>query len=306
MTTRRHTCTSHGLLKTGWLLLLLACNPVPPPAADEATRTPAPANDRKGLAKDFDALLKRAEDAVAREDRILATQLVARGLADTAEAGRDFEEYRAGFLLLKGQLAFAGAAVNDARRFLGDAMAIYQVTDNDAGICRVNLALALLEDSIGDTATAARHLETASALVKKKDDPPMEARHAMVRGTLALSRMDYADAATAFAEAIRLFGAIEDRRAEAAASLKLAAAQDAKGDVRNADRTLNRALQLFRDLHDQAGEARVLHRLALMAAENGNHGRARDLFKKVEQLYIALGQPGDAARVSQHVSALPE
>jgi len=142
--------------------------------------------------------------------------------------------------------------------------------------------------------------------VKKTDDPSMQARHAMVEGTLALSRMDYAGAATAFSEAIRLHGADNDRRAEAAATLKLASAEDGKGDVKKAERTLNRALQLFRDLKDPNGEVRVLHRLALLAAQNGNPARARDLFRKVEQQYIALGQPGDAARVSQHLSALPE
>ena len=114
------------------------------------------------------------------------------------------------------------------------------------------------------------------------------------------------EAAKAFLEAAKIFAIVKDNGARAESLLLLAAEEDSLGKDGESRRSLDKARSIFHEAGDKKGEAHAIHKLATLAERDKKWKRARSLLGKARELYLELDRVSDAAKVLQHINALPE
>ena len=260
----------------------------------------------KPLAASFKKQQIEIEESIDRGDIANARRLIKHSLVAVEKAGRDYDDEKIIFLLFKGIILMRNGNSNEARRFLGDAMAISRVNKNDEGAFRVSLALAELEEGIGDIAAAKRHLDEAGEKQATITNKKILGEYLIRQGNLMVAEMKYKEAAEIFKKAITLFKNTKMMLFLADTYMKLAFCQDGAGDLRQSKNSLNSALKIFQESKNKQGEVKAMHKLASIAVENKNYKTAKKLFSKVESLYSQLGRQSDASKVRQRMAALPE
>jgi hypothetical protein len=258
------------------------------------------------LVKLFESLEQQAEKALDGEELVQARQLVDKGLHRTQKAGRKYELYEARFALLKGKLEHLQGSTGEARRFFGDAMAIFRIRKNMPGTFEVRLAQATLEETGGDFAAAQRELDEAKKLLPKIESINLKVEFTFKQAELFASQMKHQDAARLFLEAAEQFHANKNQSREADAYVALAACEEAQEKPLQSKNILNKAYKIYLAAKDKEGAVKALHRLAQFSVREEKYKTAREQFKQVEALYLQLGRQSDATKVNQHISALPE
>jgi tetratricopeptide (TPR) repeat protein len=292
------------------MTVLPACSSSPPaPDGDKASDTPAaPASAAPDKARqtEFADMIQDARGFLRKEDTAAASRIIDRGLADSREAGRDWELFYAEFQLLSGNLRRAGSDPLEALRKYADAMAIFRVHNSAQGQFEGFLELASLEEDRGDFAAAERQLTEAEAHIPRIDDKKLLARYEVCRGRIDAGRLNHAAAIKRFAEAATIFSRAGDKLSQAEALLLQASSEDAIDDVRSARGSIDKAGRLYTEENFTPGIVRTTHRLAILAAREGQYKKARELLSKARSLYLTLGKTSDAAKIDQHINALPE
>jgi tetratricopeptide (TPR) repeat protein len=280
--------------------------PVKPDAKPAAVAPAAAGKPDPALEQDLRDFEERAREALRDRDFSKARRILTVGLERAGAAGRIHELSRGRLLLVAAELERETSHEVEARRHLADAMAVFMVESHEVGRFGVHLAQARLEAMLGDYVAAGRALDEAAALLPGIEDAVLRGEFLVQTGRLASRRLRPDDARDAFLEAARTFAAAKKKAEHADVLLLLADEEDRLGQTSGAQRSLDKALKAFRDLGDKDGEVRALHRQAAIYEREGQHRRARTLLQQVQALYSALGRTSDAAKVTQHLGALPE
>ena len=254
----------------------------------------------------FVSLEQKAVDALGAEEYVMAKQLIDRGLQKTQKAGRKYELYEARFSLLKGKLEHLKGSSTEARRFFGDAMAVFRIRKNMPGTFEVRLAQATLEEGGGDFAAAQRELDEAEKLLSQIDSANLKVEFTFKQAELYASQMKHQDAARLFLEAAEQFHTNKNASREADAYVALAGCEEALEKPQESKNSLNKAYKIYLAAQNKEGAVKALHRLAQFAVREEKYKTAREQFKQVETLYLELGRQSDATKVNQHIAALPE
>lgn len=273
---------------------------------DETTDTGEVEQLDDSLVNLFGSLEKQAIEALDAEELVRARQLTDNGLHKTQKAGRKYELYEARFSLLKGKLEQIKGSTGEARRFFGDAMAVFRIRKNIPGTFEVRLAQATLEESGGDFAAAQRELDEAEKLLSQIDSANLKVEFTFKQAELFASQMKQQEAARLFLDAAEQFHANKNLSREADAYVALATCEEALEKPQESKNSLNKAYKIYLAAKDTEGAVKALHRLAQFSVREEKYKTAREQFKQVETLYLQLGRQSDATKVNQHIAALPE
>ncbi|MBN2342182.1 MAG: hypothetical protein JXX29_16035 [Deltaproteobacteria bacterium] len=254
----------------------------------------------------FTNLERKAVEAFQSDELVRCKQLIHQGLNETQRAGREYEIYEARFSLLRGKLAQKQGRSTDARRFLGDAMAVFRIRKNAQGTFEVHLAQSTIEENAGDFAAAQREIDEAQKLLPKIDDPQLKGAFIMNQASLLVRQMKHVEAAKLFLEAAQHFHSIDAKLQEADAFVLLASCEEAIDKAREAQNSLEKAYKIYTAENSKEGAVKALHKLALFSLREERYKKAKEQLQKVESLYLELDRPSDATKVNQHLSALPE
>ncbi|MBN2802422.1 MAG: tetratricopeptide repeat protein [Deltaproteobacteria bacterium] len=250
-------------------------------------------------------LLQQIREAIDNRDFQESNRLINIGLAEVENTNREYEVEKAFFMLSRGEVLIENSNTNDARRFLGDAMAVFRVTKNTEGTFGVNLALVTLEENVGNIGAARRHLDDAKEIIDKISDKRLLADYRLKEGNLLVATMKYEEASKYFYEARQIFQDIKLLKKQADTYLNLAYCEDGMGDTKQSRSSIEKALSIYKSINDKTGEVVSMHKLAALYARDEQYKQARPLFEKVEKLYIELGRLSDASKVRQQVAAFP-
>ena len=291
--------------------LLLACETIKTTDSPEADNKKSDKSSPNEKVTDpqtivFESLAGKALEALKAENIVLARQYIEKGLQQTQKAGRKYELYEARFSLLKGRLELMEGNTTDARRFLGDAMAVFRITKNTPGTFEVRLAQASIEESGGNFAAAQRELDEAQKLLPNVDDANLKGEFTFKQAELMASQMKHKDAAKLFLEAAETFRTIKNPEREADSFVALSTCEEGLEKPREAKNSLNKAYKIYMEAQNREGAVKALHKLAQFSLREEKYKTAKEQLKKVESLYLELGKHSAATKVSQHISSLPE
>ncbi|MBN2529957.1 MAG: hypothetical protein JXR76_26440 [Deltaproteobacteria bacterium] len=287
----------------------LGCNITQQENPQDATQNAAQASEEKlddAQVNAFATLEQKAAAALNSQQMVLARQLIGKGLQQTQKAGRQYEMYEARFSLLKGKLEHQKGRSTEARRFFGDAMAVFRIRKNASGTFEVRLAQASLEESSGDFAAAQRELDEAQKLISEVNDANLRGEFTFTQAELFASQMKHKDASRLFLEAAEQFHANKNPKREADSFVALASCEESLEKAQDSKNSLNKAYKIYMGAEDKEGAVKALHKLAQFSLRDEKYKTAKEQLKRVEALYLELGKQSDATKVNQHLSSLPE
>jgi len=219
-------------------------------------------------------------------------------------AGNDRATERARVSHFIGALAAAQGDYPDARRFLGQGLALYEELEDEPGIAASLNALAVSERDEGRYCSAQNNFERSLACWRMLNDRLATARCLHNLANVSKVRGDYARARVALCEAAEIFEELGDRSGAAWSINQQGDIERAQGD-RTAARTLyQRALVAFREQGDPWGCARSLTDLGYMDCEEGDHGAAFAGYCEALAIFARLGHRRGIARALEGSACL--
>ena len=137
----------------------------------------------------------------------------------------------------------------------------------------------------------ARYQETSISLSKANSEKAAEAR--------ANAKRLYAEARSAYEEALKLYREISDTKHEATVMTNIGVVQSSAGETDEALKTFEAALKVSRDADHKNAEAITLNNTGKLYSNRGEHRKALELFKQALPLLRAVDdKSGEAVALS--------
>jgi tetratricopeptide (TPR) repeat protein len=194
-------------------------------------------------------------------------------------------------------LAFVQGGMTDPQALHLDALGVFRILGDKAGMASALNSLGVHSQFLGDHATARGYFEEALAVCREIGElPEIAATLSNLAGALSIEGRA-AEARTLLAEAGAIFRSLGD---DVSLAWSVSACGDVsrrEGDAVEARRLYAEALDRFARLGDLWGIARASADLAHLACDAGDHEEARRLLTRTLSIFVELDHKRGIARV---------
>lgn len=179
-------------------------------------------------------------------------------------------------------------SVSEGRRYLGTALAVGQPSPPSIR-ARALEASGALAHVASDYPVAAQELQEALTLWEAAQDEAGVARCQLALALLAKDQGQYPEAMLRYSQSLALFERLGDRRQTANVLTNMGILAHLQGDYRLSTRRFEASVALYRQLDDRRGIAYALSNLGLAARNQGHYDRAQELHDEALALRRAAG-----------------